>query len=58
MAYTLTNLITRFRHKGLKSELEICQLCGLMIVNDSLFPFGFCTGTSKQPHGPHAAVKA
>ena len=58
MSHTIRNLITRFRHKGPRDQLEICQMCGLMIVNDSLFPFAIHTGTEKEPHRPYAARKA
>lgn len=58
MSYFLTNAITKFRHKGRKDELEICQYCGLMIINATPFPFGMCTGTSNNPHKPVTSRKA
>jgi len=58
MAYFLTNAITKFKHKGPKGQLEKCQYCGLIVVNDSLFPFAMCTGPEKEPHPPIACLKA
>ena len=58
MSYHFANLITRVKHKGPKEQLEICQMCGLMVVNDLPFPFAFCQGTEKNPHRPFACRKA
>ena len=57
MAYFLRNARTKLKHKGPKGELEMCQYCGLVIVNDSLFPFAMCTGLESDPHKPVAARK-
>jgi len=57
MGYFLKNAITRLRHAGPKSQLERCQHCDLVLVNDTNFPFGMCTGTEKKPHKPIASRK-
>ena len=57
MAYFLKNAFTKLKHKGPKGQLERCQYCGLVNVNNTLFPWQFCTGTEKQPHTPVACLK-
>jgi hypothetical protein len=48
----------RRRHKGPPSQIEQCQHCGRLVINDSLFPFAMCTGTEDDHHGPSACRKA
>ena len=60
MAYFLRNALTKLRHKRRQApfaQLERCRYCGLVSVNDTLFPFGMCTGPPDNPHKPVASHK-
>jgi len=58
MSHTIRNFIGKLRHKGPKSQLEICQMCGRLVINELPFPFALCQGTEKDPHRPFACRKA